>query len=115
LSFVFAFKPPSLTAPYYRLTTVPIFVVPDHWAALIVEDQQCSVFAIDGKKGSMLPDNTFTSANNGLPGVWIKGVVDGKITTQVLEGLFDLLGLCISEVCSCLRLADLTKTKSTRM
>ncbi len=58
----------------------------DHWAALIVEGEQCSVFAIDGKTGSVLPDKTFTNASDGLPGVWIKDVIDGKLHTRLLDG-----------------------------
>jgi hypothetical protein len=51
-----------------------------------VEGEQCSVFAIDGKTGSVLPDKTFTNASDGLPGVWIKDVIAGKLYTRLLEG-----------------------------
>jgi hypothetical protein len=58
----------------------------DHWAALVVEGEKCSVLAIDGKTGSVLPDKTFTNAGDGFPGVWIKDVFDGKLHTRLLEG-----------------------------
>ena len=84
----------------------------DHWAALVCcgEDDSYQVISLEGKKGSVLYNNeeggdgnddgdvdetdatlaapsaaaTFSRDADGVPGIWLKDVQDGKVRRQVL-------------------------------
>jgi dipeptidase E len=74
----------------------------DHWAALVVDggDDSYRVVSLDGKKGSVIYQNdekvgdsgnetstsvaSFSRDANGVPGVWLKEVQDGKVVQRIL-------------------------------
>lgn len=56
----------------------------DHFAALIVEDSQYRVLSLEGRPGSVLPDGSWSEDRKGVPGVWQKDVVEGKLQTQLV-------------------------------
>ncbi|CAB9521149.1 peptidase family S51, peptidase [Seminavis robusta] len=56
----------------------------DHWAALVVDGEDSyRVLSLQDKPGSVLHDNTFSDNAKGLPGIWIKRVVDGTVQSRV--------------------------------
>ena len=66
----------------------------DHWAALVVTGEDYQVLSLDGKSGSVVlkddsnvDDTTFGVDENGnatgVPGIWIKEVIDGKVHSRV--------------------------------
>lgn len=53
----------------------------DHWAALIVDDDDYHIFSLPEKEGSVLETNgtfSYSVDRQGTPGVWVKSVVDNK-------------------------------------
>jgi len=54
----------------------------DHWAALIVNNGNFEVLSLDDKEGSVLKNGCFSPERKGVPGVWIKDVVDGEIVVK---------------------------------
>lgn len=54
----------------------------DHWAAFVVDGDDYSVWAPEGKEGSVLPDGSFSSERKGKPGIWVKDVVGGVVTSK---------------------------------
>lgn len=54
----------------------------DHWAALIVNNGNFKVLSLDDKEGSVLKNGCFSPERKGVPGVWIKDVVDGEIVAK---------------------------------
>lgn len=67
----------------------------DHFAALCVDSERYWVLSLPGRPGSVLPSGEFSPSREGVPGVWVKDVVNGEIVTSLLcsEGgrLDDLL------------------------
>jgi dipeptidase E len=62
----------------------------DHFAALIFEDETYRVLSLDGRPGSVLSNGTYSDTREGVPGVWIKDIIDGNtITTLVKDGRID--------------------------
>merc|ERR1719343_888789 len=59
----------------------------DHWAALIVSDGKYKVLSLDDKVGSVVLDGNDVKfrAGEGVPGVWIKDVVDGDVDARLCE------------------------------
>ena len=62
----------------------------DHWAALVVDgNDSYRVVSLDGKPGSVLRREedgsvSFSPDSQGVPGVWIKHVVDGRVVSTLL-------------------------------
>lgn len=61
----------------------------DHWAALVIDGQDSyRVVSLDDKPGSVLISDddqvSFSPDAKGIPGVWIKRVVDGKVVSSHL-------------------------------
>jgi dipeptidase E len=66
----------------------------DHWAALVVAGEDYEVLSLDGKSGSVV-NNDSNNPNqaifgvdengnaNGVPGIWIKEVIDGEVRSRV--------------------------------
>lgn len=64
----------------------------DHFAALIFEDETYRVLSLAGRPGSVGPHGTYSAAREGIPGVWIKDIIDGNIITAlVTDGRIDEL------------------------
>jgi len=67
----------------------------DHFAALVVEGDSYSVFALEGQEGSVMEDGSLSLERGGKPGVWRKSVApDGGIAHALVprEGrMSDLL------------------------
>jgi dipeptidase E len=67
----------------------------DHWAALVVEGTEFRVFSLDGKPGSVGPDGSFCRSGAGVPGIFKKSVVNGKVCAAAVPQsggkLIDLL------------------------
>ena len=55
----------------------------DHFAALCLEGDFYHVLSLPGRPGSVLPNGHMSETQEGVPGVWIKDVVDGKIVTTL--------------------------------
>ena len=59
----------------------------DHWAALCITGEEYFVLSLAGKTGSVVQDEMrkepYFSPNDGLPGIWIKEVKDGQVTTTI--------------------------------
>jgi dipeptidase E len=56
----------------------------DHWAALEVDGDSYHVVSVPGKEGSVLPNGTFSSTREGVPGIWIKVVNEqGEVESQL--------------------------------
>ena len=70
----------------------------DHYAALVVDGDKYSVLKIPGKPGSVLPKGKFSPEQKGVPGVWQKDVVNGKVKTSLVPPKGNL--------CSLLKMAD---------
>ena len=51
----------------------------DHWAALEINEGSFRVLSLDGKKGSVLPDGSFSPDRKGVPGIWLKEVENGRV------------------------------------
>merc|ERR1712232_871547 len=57
----------------------------DHWAALVIEGGKYSVLTVANQGGSVGPDGNFVAdREKGVPGVWLKEVVDGKVVSRLL-------------------------------
>ena len=56
----------------------------DHWAALVTEGDNYSVFSLEGESGSCRADGTLTADGTGSPAMWIKDVIDGAIVTTLV-------------------------------
>jgi dipeptidase E len=66
----------------------------DHWAGLVVDGNDYKVLRCDGKEGSVASDGTFKpSDDGGLPGCWMRDVVDGEIVQSLVadSGKLDTL------------------------
>ena len=62
----------------------------DHFAALCVEDNQYHILSLDGRPGSVLENGNFSLTRKGVPGVWLKEVIDGKVCTTLASPRGDL-------------------------
>ena len=58
----------------------------DHWAALVIDgDDSFRVVSLEDKPGSVLVEtSSFSPDAKGVPGVWIKRVVKGKVVSTLL-------------------------------
>jgi dipeptidase E len=65
----------------------------DHFAALIVGDNQYQVLSLPGRPGSVLPDGSWSISRDGVPGVWQKDVIDGKLETSLIANRGPLAAL----------------------
>ena len=54
----------------------------DHWAALVVEGEAYKVIYPEGREGSV-KDGAFSAERLGVPGMWIKNVEGGAVTTKL--------------------------------
>ncbi len=54
----------------------------DHWAALVVEGESYQVIYPEGREGSV-KDGAFSAERLGIPGMWIKTVEDGVVTSRL--------------------------------
>ena len=55
----------------------------DHWASLIIDGERFRVLSLTDKEGSVKPNGEFCTDGSGVPGVWIKEVVDGKVERRL--------------------------------
>jgi dipeptidase E len=57
----------------------------DHWAALVVEGERYRVLSLEGKGGSVQNGVDFCADADadGVPGIWIKEVKDGKVHARI--------------------------------
>ena len=56
----------------------------DHFAALELCDGNFRVLSLEGKEGSVLPDGTFSPDRKGVPGIWLKKVLDdGRVHSML--------------------------------
>jgi dipeptidase E len=55
----------------------------DHWAALVVDGPNYRVVSLEDKEGTLSDDGEFVDDGSGVPGVWIKEAVDGKVVARV--------------------------------
>lgn len=51
----------------------------DHWAGLVIDGEDFRVLSFHEKPGSVGEGGNFVTDGSGVPGVWIKEVVDGKV------------------------------------
>ena len=65
----------------------------DHFAALIVEENQYQVLSLQGRPGSVMPDGSWSISREGVPGVWQKDVVNGNLETQLVASTGTLASL----------------------
>jgi len=59
----------------------------DHWAALAIDGDDYEVISLEDKPGSVLTENgsqVFSPEAKGVPGIWIKQVIDGKVESTLL-------------------------------
>lgn len=66
----------------------------DHYAALVINNDNYNVISIKNKSGSVLNDKSYSINQSGIPGIWIKDVINNKIVTTLLNSngkLIDLL------------------------
>ena len=56
----------------------------DHWAALVVDGNEYQVLAVEGKEGSVLQDGGFSADRAGVPGIWVKDVVNGAVVRSLV-------------------------------
>jgi len=66
----------------------------DHFAALVVEGDRYEVLSLPGRPGSVLPDGSFSTRQEGVPGMWVKNVANGVVATSLVPesgNLADLL------------------------
>ena len=59
----------------------------DHWAALVIDGPNYRVVSLEDKEGTLWmedgEDAEFVDDGSGVPGVWIKEAVDGKVVATV--------------------------------
>ncbi|CAM9451248.1 unnamed protein product [Ectocarpus fasciculatus] len=55
----------------------------DHFAALCVNGEDFWILSLPGRPGSVLSDGSYSPSREGVPGIWIKDVVDGKVVTSL--------------------------------
>lgn len=63
----------------------------DHWAALVVEGEAYSMFALEGKEGSALEDGTFSAGRQGRPAIWRHALAAGGAVERALVPTSGLL------------------------
>lgn len=65
----------------------------DHFAALIVEDNNYRVLSLPGRPGSVMPDGSWSINREGAPGAWQKDVVNGTLETTLIANSGSLASL----------------------
>mmetsp|Transcript_26086 Transcript_26086/g.36785 ORF Transcript_26086/g.36785 Transcript_26086/m.36785 type:complete len:348 (-) Transcript_26086:2085-3128(-) len=65
----------------------------DHYAALEVRGNRYRVIAVEGKGGSVLPDQTFSRGGKGVPGIWLKMVIDREVQRMLCPQEGNIEGL----------------------
>ena len=55
----------------------------DHWASIIIDGDKFRILSLEEKGGSVLPNGDFCTDGSGVPGVWIKEVVNGKVERRL--------------------------------
>jgi len=55
----------------------------DHWAALFIDGEEYRVLSLEDNEGSVKNGKDFVTDGSGVPGIWIKEVINGVVHQRV--------------------------------